>query len=47
MYKEQLDYTHPFKHATARRQHDFGEHNRKVNEALKNMREVISAGRNI
>ena len=47
MYTEQLEYTHPFKHGTANRQHRLGEHNRKVIEALKNLREVISAGGNI
>ena len=45
--KGQLEYTHPFKMATAKSQHDLGEYNTRVVKALKNLRSVILRGAEI
>lgn len=45
--KEQQEYTHPLKMATARRQRELGDHNMQVLDALETLREVIKDGANI
>lgn len=47
IYKEQKAYCHPFKNATAKRQHRLGEHNEKVIVALKALCEAIKEGESI
>lgn len=47
MCEEQEHYSHPFKQATAQRQHALGDHNKKVLAALKNLRDVIKEGEKI
>lgn len=44
---QQQAYTHPFKHATAKWQHDLGEYNAKVLVALRELQRVIREGENI
>lgn len=44
MAMAQAAYSHPFKMATAARQHDHGDHNLRVLAALRNLRDVIKAG---
>lgn len=41
MAKEQTEYIHPLKMATASRLNDIGDHNFKVVEALQNLKTVI------
>lgn len=43
----QLEYCHPFKMATAKWQHDLGEHNAAVIAKLRELKEVIKQGANI
>ena len=40
--RSQLGYSHPFKMATAKKQHELGEHNKGVLDALKNLKDLIS-----
>lgn len=44
MAKEQSEYIHPLKNATAGKYHELGNHNLLVFEALKNIRNIIKAG---
>lgn len=41
MYEEQAAYCHPFKMATATKQHELGSHNQRVVETLKALRNTI------
>ena len=41
MAREQFNYSHPFKHATARKFNELGEHNLKVISEIKNLREIL------
>lgn len=43
MAKEQIEYVHPFKMATAPKLNDIGEHNLRVTEALRNLKIVIES----
>lgn len=45
--RNQLAYNHPFKMATARRQHALGQHNNKVLDKLLELKEVIEQGAKI
>ena len=41
---EQINWTHPFKHAFAKWQHDLGEYNHRVIDAVINLKSVIDSG---
>lgn len=43
----QKSYSHPFKNATARWQHDLAEHNQRVLDAVRNLKSVIEQGKDI
>lgn len=45
--QQQREYVHPFKHATAKWQHELGEHNAKVLAALRELQRVIREGERI
>ena len=45
--QKQCEYAHPLKMATARWQNELGEHNKKVMEELKNLRNVLKDGAKI
>ncbi|OBZ08914.1 hypothetical protein A8L34_22435 [Bacillus sp. FJAT-27264] len=44
VYKGQESYSHPLKNATAAKQNQLGAYNRRVTEALKNLRSVLESG---
>lgn len=41
MAEKQSGYTHPFKNATAQKQHELGDHNTRVVNALFDLRDII------
>lgn len=47
VYEDQLEYNHPLKPATSGWQHELGQHNKNVLEALLHLKEVIEAGADI
>ena len=44
---DQLNYTHPFLHATAKKQRDLGKHNHAVLDALQALKAVIDSGEDL
>lgn len=45
--EEQKTYTHPFKMATAKWQHELGKYNERVLEKLEELQEVLKSGADI
>lgn len=46
VYEQQLSYSSPLKFATARKQHELGEHNKNVLEKLLELKAIIENGGN-